>query len=281
MHQPTAGSVAAMQMFMDIHDIGEATPEDLARAHLRDLEVQDKYGVRFLTYWLNESGRHTFCLVEAPDAETAIACHKEAHGLLPSRMIEVEPGTLTEYLGGWEKSVPDRATLDGPGSPPDSGIRAVVFTDIVGSTEISASRGDDEALDAVRVHNTIVRDALAAFDGQEVKHTGDGILASFVSPSRAVTCTIDIQRGFADQGSLRVRIGVSAGEPLAEEGDLFGAVVNLASRLCSHAEPSEIVVSRAVRDLLLGKEFEFVDRGGADLRGFDHPVHVYSVDWRA
>ena len=265
---------------MDIHDSGDATPADIARDHQRDLEVQGKYGVRFLTYWHNESGRHTFCLVEAPDAETAIACHKEAHGLVPSRMIEVAPTALTDYLGGWERSVPERATLDGPGSPPDSGIRAVVFTDIVGSTEISSRRGDDEALDAVRLHNGIVRDALSASEGHEVKHTGDGILASFVSPTRALSCTIDIQRGFAEQGSLQVRIGVSAGEPLTEEGDLYGAVVNLASRLCSHAEPSEIVVSSAVRDLLLGKDFEFVDRGEAALRGFDHPVRVYAVDWQ-
>ena len=80
-----------MPMFMDVHPgLGDATPEDVAAAHARDIALQDEYGVRWLSYWFNDPEGKAFCLVDAPTAEAAKACHKAAHGLMPHDIIAVE-----------------------------------------------------------------------------------------------------------------------------------------------------------------------------------------------
>jgi class 3 adenylate cyclase len=273
-----------MPVFMDVHrDLGDVTEEDIVAAHERDLELQSDFGVRWLTYWFNEPDGRSFCLVEAPDKESATACHKASHGLIPHEIIEVERPTLSRFMGdGWEADVPDVARIEGPGSPIDTGLRAIMFTDLEGSTEVSTRDGDARALFVIERHDQIVREALAASGGREVKHTGDGIFASFSYVSRAVDCAIAIQRAFAAideaSSSSRVRIGISAGEPVDHNEDLYGAVVNLAARICSHAEPGRILVSTAVKELALGKALGFVDRGPVALKGFAEPVRLYEVD---
>ena len=265
-----------LPLFMDIHDgLGDATPEEIAAAHARDLAVQDKHGVRFLTYWFNDPAGHVFCLVDAPDRESAVACHKEAHGLLPHKMVEVPTPTLDAFLGGRESAPSHRATV---GGAPDTGIRTLMFTDIEGSTDISIREGDTRALEVVRLHDQIVRDGLATFDGTEIKHTGDGMLACFRSVSRALSCAVAIQRGLTmkDRG-FRVRIGLSAGEPVAESDDLYGAAVNLAARVCAVAEGGQILVSSAVKELAIGKTHQFSRLDPIRLKGFDEPVQLFEV----
>jgi len=242
-----------MKLFMDIHDgLGEVTPEDVAAAHKRDLEVQHKHHVRFLTYWLNDPGGQAFCLVEAPDRSAAIACHKEAHGLLPHKLIEVSPHSLASFAAHWERSVPNRATLDGPGSAPDTGIRTIMFTDIEGSTDISTREGDALAMEIVREHDRIVRQSLAACMGTEVKHTGDGVLACFVSVARAVECAVEIQTSVANSTAL-------------------------AARVCAAAKGGQILVSSAVKELAIGKQHKFVRLDPVRLKGFDEPMQLYEV----
>lgn len=273
-----------MPMFMDVHDgLLDATAEDVRLAHQRDLEVQNKYGVRYLTYWFNDPSGKVFCLVEAPDQGAAVACHKEAHGLIPSHMIEVEAPSVGQFLGNWQQHAPNQAFLDSPDPEPDPGLRAIMFTDLEGSTDVSTRMGDDAAMSLVRTHNTIVRECLVGEAGREVKHTGDGILASFSSVTRAVECAMAIQRRFAEQPDdghpTRVRIGMSAGEPVTENQDLFGASVNLAARICAHAAPDHILVSSSIRDLAIGKPYRFVDQGPIALKGFDEPIRLYEVGW--
>ncbi len=271
-----------MPIFMDLHrDLGDVTEDDIRAAHQRDLEVQGEYGVRFLTFWFNQPDGRAFCLVEAPDAESAVACHKASHGLVPHEMIEVERPTIDQFMGDWEASSPDIARIAGPGSGVDSGLRSIMFTDLEGSTAVSSREGDARALEIIERHDTIVRTALAAADGREVKHTGDGILACFNHISRAVDCAVAIQRAFAEIGDDRpggrVRIGISAGEPVDRDDDLYGAVVNLAARICGHAEPGQILVSAAVKELAVGKSLGFIDRGPIALKGFEDPVRLYQV----
>jgi adenylate cyclase len=137
----------------------------------------------------------------------------------------------------------------------------------------------------VREHDAIVRDALAQHTGREVKHTGDGIMASFTSVSSAVEAAIAMQRRLTERDAasdarLDVRIGISAGEPVSDNDDLFGAAVQLAARLCSSAEPRDITVSVAVRELCVGKRFTFVQRGPIALKGFSEPTYCYGVHWQ-
>jgi class 3 adenylate cyclase len=270
-----------MPIFMDVHDdLGDVTEEDIKNAHQQDLAIQDDYGVQFLTFWFNSADGQGFCLVDAPTKEAAVAVHKASHGLVPHNLIEVEKPTVSLFMGDWEKSVPNMARHDN--EEPDTGLRAIMFTDLVGSTQISSRDGDTKALELLNVHDGIVRDALSSHGGREVKHTGDGIFASFSHISTAVDCAIQIQRGFGEplgdgQDIGRLRIGISAGEPVSQRDDLFGAVVNLASRICGHASAGQILVSSAVRELSVGKPITFKDRGPIALKGFDDPVRLFEI----
>lgn len=182
-------------------------------------------------------------------------------------------GTLDE----WNKP----ASAAGPAKE----FVAVLFTDIVGSTAMTQERGDDGAQEVVRAHNSIVRESLAMHKGREIKHTGDGIMASFPVITKAVEGAIAIQEGVAlhnevnPQQSFGICIGINAGEPIHEDGDIFGTPVQLAARVLSIAEGSEITASTIVRELCSGKDYQFRKKGDYDLKGFEQPVPIYLVGW--
>jgi class 3 adenylate cyclase len=271
-----------MPIFMDRHDFRGAKAADVADAHRRDLEVQDKYKVKYMAYWFDEDHGAGFCLVHAPDAATAERVHREAHGEIANAIIPVDLATVEAFLG----RIGDPRAAPG-GAPPtvDAGLRAVMFTDIVGSTEMTARLGDVAALELVRAHDALVRRGLDTHGGREVKHTGDGIMASFDKVANSVLGAADIQRRFAAYNaeaseSLSIRIGIHAGEPVAEHNDLFGATVQLAHRLCSEAEADCILVSGLVRELCGEDASRFLPLGERRLKGFAENAPVFQFEWR-
>ncbi len=274
-----------MPLFLDIHNLQGLKAEDVAKAHEADIATQRKYGVEYRKYWFHESTGKAFCLFEAPNAEAANRVHCEAHGQVAEKIIEIQPELAEGFLGGGEVNAAGAVLIPGGGPEArDSGIRTILFTDIVNSTQVTQNYGDERALAFLKIHDMIVRNALAGFNGREVKHTGDGIMASFISASAAVRCAARIQRDFAvlrqDEGAhpVQVRIGGAAGEPVEHENDIFGATVQLASRLCSHAEPDQILVSSVVADLCMGKGLSFRALGEVPLKGFEQPVRVHAVE---
>ncbi|MDP2676002.1 MAG: adenylate/guanylate cyclase domain-containing protein [Dehalococcoidia bacterium] len=218
---------------------------------------------------------------------------------------------IEEFVGPGEQ-----ATDEAPAASP-SGLVTILFTDMEGSTSLTQRLGDAAAQELLRTHNAIIRDALKAHGGSEIKHTGDGVMASFPGASKALECAIAIQQAFrernaslpahpealegraepqpsahastgsarADRGvsassagePLLVRIGLNAGEPVAEDQDLFGTAVQLAARVCARAEPGQILAANVVRELAAGKGFLFADLGEVVLRGFEDPVRLYEV----
>jgi class 3 adenylate cyclase/pimeloyl-ACP methyl ester carboxylesterase len=160
----------------------------------------------------------------------------------------------------------------------------IMFTDMEGSTTLTQRLGDARAQEVLRTHNAVVRDALKACEGSQIKHTGDGVMATFAAASKALECAVTIQQAFADRNEsaetpIRVRIGLNAGEPVAEDEDLFGTAVQLAARICAHAQPGQILASNVVRELAAGKGVMFSDQGEVTLRGFEEPVRLYEVRW--
>jgi len=268
-----------MPMYLDRHEIKGASAEDVAQAHMRDLEIQDKHGVRYLSYWFDPNEGAAFCFVDAPSSDAALAVHRESHGLIPAKIIPVDPRSVTEFLGSIREPAPGEAWVQ-------SAFRTILFTDIEDSTKQSVALGDARYVGHLRVHNEIVRGALSSLGGTDVKHTGDGIMGSFGSVSSAVESAIAIQRGFLSHVQeepafpFRVRVGLSAGEPVTEHDDLFGAAVSLAKRICDSAGTGQILVSSAVRDLCVGKRFTFSERSRKRLKGFDEPVRLYEVHWQ-
>jgi len=164
------------------------------------------------------------------------------------------------------------------------GLRVILFSDLEQHTAMMQRLGDERGRELLREHEIITREALAAYGGAEVKTMGDSFMASFSSATRALECAIAIQKAFADRNAtadepLRVRVGLSAGEPIAEDDDLFGSSVILAARIADQAKGGEIVLANVVRELAAGKGFLFADRGEIVLRGFEDPVRLYELKW--
>jgi class 3 adenylate cyclase len=270
-----------MPIFLDRHDLSGLTAADIAEAHRKDLEVQGKYGVRFLTYWFDEARGTGFCLIDAPNIETAMRVHDEAHGDVARDVIEVDLSAVQAFLG----RVSDPEPSGGSNMVKfDSALRAIMFTDIVGSTSMTERLGDARSVEMVRAHDALVRRALKDTNGRVVKHTGDGIMASFDDAAASVQCARAIQQAFeafnlASKEKLQVRIGIDVGEPIADSDDLFGATVQLAARLCQLAEPDAILVSSAVQDRIEDRS-QIASVGPRHLKGFPSSVDVYRVEWR-
>jgi class 3 adenylate cyclase len=276
-----------MPTFMDIHAIpGGVSAKDVADAHHKDVAIQDKYGVKFHKYWVNEKTGKVFCLCHAPDAESAERVHREAHGLMPERVIQVEPEMAELFMGSTETNREGAVLIpSGSADDRDLGIRTILFTDIVESTSLTQRIGDEAAMEVVELHDAIVRDALRDLGGREIKHLGDGIMASFISAAAAVKCAARVQNEIAKRAHektdqpVRIRVGIAAGEPVERHDDLFGVTVQLASRLCSHAAADQIVVSNVVAELCAGKALPFEDLGEVNLKGFENPVRAHAVTW--
>lgn len=273
-----------MPVYMDRHYVEGATRHAVADAHQKDLALQDKYNVKFLTYWFDEMRCTAFCLIEAPNRDTIERAHDEAHGLVPNEIIEVDPAVVDAFLGRI-KDPPATSPEKSEGTRVDPGFRAIMFTDLKDSTRMTTLYGDAKALHLLHVHNALTRNSLNAHRGREIKHTGDGIMASFASVPDAVECAIAIQKAFAAynqehaEAPLYLRIGMSAGEPIEEHGDLFGKAVQLAARLCAHAEPAQILIDQVVLDQWSGKQLPFADLGEVTPKGFAYAVRVYEVQW--
>jgi class 3 adenylate cyclase len=196
--------------------------------------------------------------------------------------LEVVDAAITKLLGG-DAARPPSATATRAPSP--GGLVTILFTDVEGSTALTQRLGDVRARELFRKHERITREALAAHGGSEVKTMGDGFMASFGSASGALECAIALERAFAEHNAtaetpVNVRIGLNAGEPIAEEEDLFGTAVITAARIAAQAKGGEILVSNVVRELVAGRGFMFADRGEALLRGFEDPVRIFEVRWR-
>jgi len=186
----------------------------------------------------------------------------------------------------------------------------ILFTDIEDYTRVADTFGDAASQDLVRAHNVLVRRALHEFGGHEIKHTGDGIMAWFLSASRAVLAAVRIQqeveayngsmasaqslvdaRGASDEsssadptpsvpGGLRVRMGLNTGEPILEDGDLYGTPVIVAARVADIAAGRQIVATDVVRQLAAGKGLVFRPLGNERLEGMSEPVGLFEVEWR-
>jgi len=186
------------------------------------------------------------------------------------------PKLLESALAEWNKPKQREA---------QAGPVTVLFTDIAGSTAMTQSLGDAGAQQVVRAHNRVVREALSACAGKEIKHTGDGIMASFAKTSDGVDAAIQMQREVAVHNQnnpnlpLHLKIGINAGEPIAEDNDLFGTTVQLSARIVDKAKADQIFVSEIVRGICAGKQYKFINKGGFPMKGFGDDVILYEVVW--
>ncbi|RTE52311.1 DUF4242 domain-containing protein [Arenibacter aquaticus] len=270
-----------MPLFMDRHYIKGATSEEVAKAHHEDMKIQSKYHCKALTYWHDEVKGVAFCLIEAPSASAVRCMHKEAHGLIPNQIIEVDGQAVAQFLD----RVIDPENEDGKPMT-DNPFRAIMFIDMVSSTDITKALGDSKALVLVHRYRDVVRKALVDHGGREVDRAGDGFLTSFRSAYMAALCAVEIQRQLAlynesreDGILLQARIGIGAGEPVQDGDALFGSTINLVARICSYGNSGQIVTAKVVKDLCIGKDISFKSLGPQTLKGFDEPIDLELIQW--
>ncbi len=174
-------------------------------------------------------------------------------------------GEIEEFLTG-ARQAPE----------PDRMLATVLFTDIVDSTRAAAELGDQRWREVLEGHQRTVRDALSSFDGREVKSIGDGFLATFDGPGRAIRCAREIL-GSSELLGIHVRAGLHTGEVEVMGDDIGGIAVHIASRVSALAAPGEVFVSRTVKDLVAGSGIQFSDRGGHTLKGVPDSWQLYAV----
>lgn len=279
-----------MPIYMDRHELDEPiTQTELAMGHYQDILIQDQFGIKTLTYWGSEDGKTSFCLMDAPDAASLTKLHAASHGMVPSEVIEVDPDEVMAILGRTADPLPvgDMDTYaeraEEYGAAHDSAFRVIMFTDLKDSTLMNTQLGQDKALELLLKHNKLIRDVIKQHSGNEVKHTGDGFMLSFLNVEDGLASAFAVLAAFVDYNqqnadeAMYVRIGLAAGEPVFESNDFFGLTVNLASRLCDYSKAGYVAVSTDVCELAAETSYSFEDLGKAPLKGFVDDVQVYRV----
>ncbi len=200
---------------------------------------------------------------------------------IPGAELRVIPGTMAPWLA-------DRVAVVGtlvsfltsgryqPDTAPAEGLLTVVFTDLVSSTEVLGASGDMAARRTFREIEDLVAGLAVGHGGRVVKWLGDGSLLTFASTRKAISFSLELQERMKTR-PIPMRIGMAAGEPIQEQGDVHGAVVAQASRIANLAKAGEVVVSDSVRQLAIGKEFEFESLGEVRLKGFEETQRVWKA----
>jgi class 3 adenylate cyclase len=247
----TAAAVIRMLLQLDIRPILASIRVPTLVMHRRDI-----------TDWLTiDNGRYLAehiqgaRFVELPGADFGLEL-----GDVDSVVDEVE-----EFLTG------TRAAID-----TDRVLATVLFTDMVGSTERAVALGDQRWQDVLDAHDRLAERQLARYRGTLVKATGDGLLATFDGPARAIQCALALRDGLRGLG-IEIRSGLHSGEIERRGPDVSGLGVHIAARVQAVARPGEVLVTRTVKDLVAGAQIAFVDRGLHPLRGVPDEWQLFAV----
>ena len=185
----------------------------------------------------------------------------------------LSPGVTRRLIGAFATS---QASAFPAGSDPDRVLATVMFSDIVASTERAAQVGDRRWRDLLDRHDELVGSQIAAHGGQQVKTTGDGVLALFDAPARAIRCALAIRDSLRSLG-IDVRIGLHAGEVELRGDDVGGIAVHIAARIGALAGASEVLVSSTVKDLVVGSGIQFEERGAQQLKGIEDEWRLFAA----
>jgi class 3 adenylate cyclase len=238
---------------------------------IRDIDVREALPqIRVPTLLVHRTG----------DRAVNVRASRYAAGRIPgARLVELPDGDNLPFVGDTEAVAAEiEEFLTGSRTPPmpDRVLATILFTDIAGSTEHAAEVGDRRWRELLGRHDTLARAQLERYRGREVKMTGDGLLATFDGPARAVTCAAAISRAVRTLG-LEVRTAVHTGEVELRDGDIGGIAIHIASRVLGLARPNEVLVSSTVKDLVAGAEIRFEDRRVQSLRGVPGQWHLFAA----
>lgn len=222
----------------------------------------------------------TLLLHRTEDQVVPVELAREAAALISgASLVEVPGGDHLFFVGDTDvlaEEIEEFLTGSRSVSDPDRILATLMFTDIVGSTRLAADLGDRRWRDLLDQHHDLVRREIVRFGGREIDTAGDGFLATFDGPGRAIRCAVATTRAVASLG-LEIRAGIHTGEVEVRDLDLAGLALHIAARVAALAGPGEVFVSSTVKDLLVGSGIEFDDRGIHELKGVPDEWHLYAA----
>jgi AraC-like DNA-binding protein len=238
---------------MDFHIVSDITIEEAKKAHIADKSVQDKYGVKYHQFWINQEAGTIFCLIEAPDKESCERVHQEAHGDIACKIVEVEGGFYKLFMGESHKL--DGGIVLNENGNLDKGYRYVLVTDILVVTNAKDS-GDMTHFAIPNEAKNLIRKILPSYNGRELRKSDySEFISVFTNPYEALDCAIDLQKEFLKKTADPVdpswnftfKMGLGGGQPVTKDDEFFEQTIRLSRRLSLIAENSEIVLSDLVR----------------------------------
>jgi AraC-like DNA-binding protein len=248
-----------MPIYMDIHEVPGAEALDLAEAHRKDMLIQDAYRCKCMTYWLDEPRGVAFCLIEAPDKSVVEAMHRQSHGFIPNKIIEVKNEVVASFLGRIHD--PDDAEISDGGLKifQDPAFRILLVTEMADIVMLKHKLGLEKANNLLNKLTGLIRREISIHTGREVEHPGIGFIVSFTSASKAISCAMSIYKNIsgAERESSGFKMAVHAGNPVAKSDKVFGDTIQLARGLCSVNEgENKIIVSSLVKELFGNDPFQ-------------------------
>jgi len=246
-----------MPIYMDIHRVPGLEAIDAAKAHQQDMAIQHEYHCKCMTYWIDEPRGVVFCLIEATDRSSVEEMHRNSHGLVPNRIIDVNNDVVETFLGRIHD--PDGALITDKGFKvfSDSAFRILLITDMLDPVLLRHAMGAENAEALLNRQNENIRKALSAHGGREVEHAGSSFIISFTSAAGAMACALEIQKNCpaSDRILTGFKMAINAGEPVAKSDELFGDCIQLAKYLCRITSCDRIIISSAVAELLARDNF--------------------------
>ncbi len=240
-----------MPIYMDRHIVPGIEAKHAAQAHREDLLIQDEYGCRCMTYWVDEDRGSAFCLIDAPNEEAVKKMHDRAHGLVPYEIVEVNSnvveaflGRITDPEGYYDSDNPDLKIFNDPA------FRIILVARAKDSTLLKNVMGEKKAKKLLTLYHEIIRDQVNENQGREVELKGERFIASFVSVAQAVACAAGVQKALHVAGELiDLRMALNAGMPVTKDKSIFGDVIRMAEYLCRTGMPNQTVLASIIKEL--------------------------------
>jgi AraC-like DNA-binding protein len=239
-----------MAIYMDLHIVPGVNAKDVADAHSMDVLMEKEHSCKCLTYWIDELRGYVFCLIDAPDKESVIELHTRAHGLVPNKIIEVEPSLVHAFLG--RITDPENAYVTDGGLMilDDTSYRVVMHIQVADYALLEERLGTGQASGLLDSFRDTARREVLRNNGREVSSEGAELIASFVEGEKAFAAALSISDVLSGHPDFELRIGLHAGEPVMQSDKLFGDTVQLLKRLNVFSRSRPLLITQSVRELL-------------------------------
>ncbi len=235
---------------MDLHIVPGVNAKDVATAHSQDVYLEKDHNCTCLTYWVDEQKGHVFCLIDAPSKEVVYELHRKSHGLVPHKIIEVEPNLVQSFLGRITDPETAEKTEDGLLLVNESSYRVVMLIRLPDPFLYHHQKGNENLL---QQKITSIKEKIIAGKGQIALHHQEGIVGSFIQVEDAIEAAMDIMT--LAEKDFSVTIGLHGGEPVTRHDQFFGDTLILLQYLCFFSHESPIRISNTVREVMINGRF--------------------------